>query len=174
MTVALPADVPLLEGWNVWDVLQSQAPIDPLPGSANDQLAAWVRAAVGIPDLPIALVSSSAAGDAIAVRDSIPELAGTPALGVAGSALDRRTIAFELHNAQPSIPWPHDDNLILDAAYEAAPAPSPSRVDTPPETPVASSGNTARPLQAQEASLLPLGLALGTIATIAFLIGRRA
>ncbi len=156
---ALPADVPLLDGWNVWDVLQAQAPIDPLPGTPNDQLAAWVRDAVGVPDLPIALTTSAAAGERVTSRAQIPELAGTPALGVQGSGIVRRTIAFQSPGGA-SIPWPHDDNLLLDAVYDAAPAP-------------ASSGNTARPV-VEQASLMPIALfAIGGLA-IALMKGRRS
>lgn len=161
-TPALPADVPLFDGWNVWDVLQATAPVDPGPGSLDDQLAAFVREAVGIADLPIALTSSAAAGDLITTRAQIPELAGEPILGVGGSGVVKKTIAFELPDSKPSIPWPHDDNLLLDAVYAAAPA-------APPASPVASSGNTERDVQ--QASIGPLLLVIGF--GLGFMLSRR-
>jgi hypothetical protein len=148
MTLALPADVPILEGWNVWDVLQAQAPIDPV-GTLDQQLGAWVREAMGDPDLPLALTSSAAAGELVTSRASIPELASEPSLGVAGSAVMRRTVAFESSGGR-SIEWPQNDNLILDAVYHAAPAPG--------SAPVASRGAAAA--RVSQASMLPLALAL--------------
>ncbi|MDE1994797.1 MAG: hypothetical protein KGI75_20000 [Rhizobiaceae bacterium] len=164
---ALPADVPILDGWNVWDVLQATAPIDPTPGTPNDQLATFVRDAVGVPDLPLALTSSVAAGERVATRAVIPELAGEPLLGVAGSGVLKRTIAFEMPGGKGSIAWPHDDNLLLDAVYDAAPAPAQA------STPVASSGNTAvpaaaTPLRAQEASLWPLAFVAAAVFGVVF------
>ena len=164
MTLALPADVPILDGWNVWDVLQAQAPVEPTAGTLNDQLAAFVREAVGVPGLPIALTSSAAAGEVVASRSVIPELAGPPSLGVGGSAVARRTIAFESQGGRPSIPWPHDDNLMLDTVYTAAPAPR------------AAGGAVARapavvthaPAVTQ-ASLLPLAIGAGLVLVVAAL-----
>ncbi len=160
MTLALPADVPILDGWNVWDVLQSLVPVDPA-GTLDQQLAAFVREAVGVPDLPIALTSHAAAGEAITSRAVIPELAGVPSLGVKGSAAGRRTIAFESPGGITSIPWPHDGNLILDTVYEPAPAPSPGNVAQ--GSPASSSTGGASPVRAEQASLLPLVLVAAAV-----------
>lgn len=168
---ALPADVPILDGWNVWDVLQAVVPIDP-SGSQNDQLAAFVREAVGVPNLPIALTSSAAAGELVTSRAQVPELAGEPALGVQGSAIDRRTIAFELPGGRPSIAWPHDDNMILDAVYTAAPAP---RAGGAVASSASSPGSATGVIRtAQQASLLPLLLGAGVLLTVAALARKGA
>lgn len=126
------ARVPIFAGWNVWDVLQSQAPIDAPSGSLDAQLAAWVRSAASLaPDAQVASVTSAAAGPLVASRTNFPELAGPPLLGVGGSAVMRRTVAFQNPGARTTAPWPHDMNTLLDAAYLPAPAPAPSALPSP-------------------------------------------
>lgn len=125
---------PLFHGWNVWDVLQSQAPIDPTPGSLDQQLADFVRDSLHAgPDMQVAKVSNAAAGGLVTSRSSIPELAGALHLGVGGSQVLRRTIAFEYEgDARTTIPWPRSMNCMLDAVY--LPAPATERAPSDPVT----------------------------------------
>lgn len=118
------SDVPILAGWNVWDVYQSQTPIAPLAGSLDEQLAAWVRGAANLaPSVQIALVANTAAGALLKQRSSIPALSGPLGLGTTGSAVAKRTIAFNNPLGRMARPWPHDMNTILDAVYVPASAP---------------------------------------------------
>lgn len=150
--------VPILSGWNIWDVYQSQAPIEPTPGTLDQQLKDWINVAVdaGV-DVQPSIVSSRAAGDVIATRSSFPELAGPLHLGVGGSTVFKRTVAFHNPGERGARPWPHDTNTVLDSVYLAAPAPS---------SPV--------PAPASQASGGGLMLALGVgLAAILLLRGRK-
>lgn len=161
---ATPADVPILDGWNVWDVLQATAPVDASPGTLDQQLAAFVRAAVGIADLPIALTSSAAAGELVTSRASVPELAGEPTLGVGGSGIVIKTIAFEAPGGAPSIPWPQDGNMMLDRVYHAAPAPATSSDPETIEHAAVAAGASAA---------MPLALAIGAGVVLVAVARRR-
>jgi hypothetical protein len=156
---ALPAgpSVPILAGWNIWDVWQSQAPIDPTPGTLDEQLRDWIADAVGAPasDLQPSVVSSRAAGEAIASRSAFQELAGPVALGVGGSALVKRTIAFHYPDERTTRPWPSNTNLLLDAAFLPATS-APTGASAPSSSGAADAGSSG-------GLMLALGLGLGAV-----------
>lgn len=169
--------VPILDGWNIWNVWQTQTPIEPTPGTLNDQLAAWVRDVTGLgPDLQVALVSAAAAGPVVASRASDPEFAGPVELGVATSPVTLRRIAFQ-SPIGGELPWPHDLNFLLDAAFQAAPAPGqpvpapsttvpsqPTGGAIPPPAPSGPSTAVPAPVtRAPSVLMLLLGLGLGGI-----------
>lgn len=159
---------PIIPGWNVWDVFQAQAPIDPLPGSLDQQLATWVRTVAELPDdQPIAVVSNAAAGQVLVTRSSFPTLAGPPLLGASDSAVVKRTIAFENAGPRLTVAWPHDMNTILDAVYIPAPA-LPNQPSTPPAggpvpAPAATSNNADG---GDESAVVLLGLGVGLCALL--------
>lgn len=133
--------VQLFPGWNVWDVWQSQDPIDGLGGaimnaglSLERQLRIWVEKAVeeGAPAAALADPLNPAAlrgdqvqilpnsGDLVALqtRGDVPGLAGALQLGEQGSQTVKRTVRFYNRGDGGALPWPHDENYLVDRVYE--------------------------------------------------------
>lgn len=134
---AVPAGfAPVFPGWNVWDVWQADDPTFSIMNVGLDlerQLRIWVEneiaenatgAAVADPANPAALrgdqvqpipeVSGLAAA---ATRANIPALAGAATLGSKDSKATLRTVRFWNRGASTIMPWPHDDNYLLDTVY---------------------------------------------------------
>jgi hypothetical protein len=128
---------PVFAGWNVWDVWQADDPTFSIMNaglSLDRQLQIWVEneikdnangAAVADPANPAAL-----RGDQIqlipkvldltpvATRGSIPELAGALNVGSSGSKATLRTVRFFNRGTDAVLPWPHDENYVLDTVYQ--------------------------------------------------------
>lgn len=128
---------PVFAGWNVWDVWQANDPTFSIMNvglSLDRQLQVWVEnqiadhaagAAVADPANPAAL-----RGDQIqiipkvlelkpnATRGSIPELAGALNVGAGGSSATLRTVRFFNRGTEAVLPWPHDENYVLDTVYQ--------------------------------------------------------
>lgn len=153
---ATPAGfAPVFPGWNVWDVWQADTPDQNVLGSiwtageSEDRLLqVWVEneladnapgVSVSDPLNPAALkgdqvqIIPSAQGlTAAATRASIPEIAGTLQLGTADSTARERTVRFYNRGSASVLPWPHDQNFVVDSVYTpsttnpitSAPAPS--------------------------------------------------
>lgn len=146
---------PVFAGWNVWDVWQADDPDQSVLGSiwtageSQDRLLrVWVEnelsdnapgVAVADPLNPAALkgdqvqtIPSAAGLTQEATRASIPELAGALQLGTPTSTAHVHTVRFYNRGAASVLPWPHDQNFVVDAVYTpsttnpitSAPAPS--------------------------------------------------
>lgn len=130
----------VLPGWNVWDVWQSQDPIEGLGGavlnagvSLERQLRIWVEdwlrnhapdAAVADTANPFALKGSqveivpNAGGlETLQNRGDVPGLAGALQLGNVGSQALKRTVRFFNRGPETAAAWPHDDNYLLESVF---------------------------------------------------------
>lgn len=132
---------PIYEGWNVWDVWQSDDPIQGIGGaimnagiSLERQLRIWVEDAVqdGAPGVAVAdpanpaalkgaqvqILPNAGGLTAAASRSEVPELADSLQLGEKGSAAVKHTVRFFNRGAAAVLPWPHDQNYVLDAVFQ--------------------------------------------------------
>jgi len=131
----------LFPGWNVWEVWQSQEPIQGIGGavmnaglSLDRQLRIWVEdfikdnapsAAVADPVNPAALrgdqiqiIPSSGGLELVQRRGDVPGISGALQLGKEGSAAVKRAVRFYNRGAETAIAWPRDENYLLDAVYQ--------------------------------------------------------
>jgi hypothetical protein len=131
----------VFKGWNVWDLWQSLDPIEGLAGavwnagmSPDRRLQVWVEneikerangTAVADPANPAALrgdqiqIVPNAAGLAqLETRASIPALAGGVQLGEKDSEARKVTVRFFNRGQEAIMPWPHDENFLLDVVYQ--------------------------------------------------------
>ncbi len=133
---------PVFPGWNVWDVWQAQDPILGIGGaimnaglSLERQLRIWVEDQVkdNAPDANLAdpanpaalkgaqvlVVPNAGALKPLNTRAEIPELAGALQVGEKGSAAKKFTVRFfNRGTAETVMPWPHDENYVLDAVFQ--------------------------------------------------------
>lgn len=130
----------VFKGWNVWDVWQSQDPIEGLGGailnaglSLERQLRIWIEdwlrehapaAAVADTANPFALkgsqveiISNPGGLELLQTRADVPGLAGALQLGKEGSQGKKITVRFFNRGEETATDWPHDENYLLDAVY---------------------------------------------------------
>jgi hypothetical protein len=141
---------PIFAGWNVWDVWQATDPTFQvmMAGLSLDRrLRIWVEnatkeapgVAVADPANPAAIV-----GDQVQIipkveglelarsRGAVPELGGFQQVGSSGSGAALRTVRFFNRGTAGAVPWPHDENDLLenvwtpDASNPVTNAPQPS------------------------------------------------
>jgi len=135
-----PGFVTVYPGWNVWALWRSDDPDRSIFSdiwnaglSADRELQIWVEnqikdnangAAVADPANPAALrgdqiqIIPSANGLAVdGTRADIPELAGAVQLGKKSSKASRVFVRFYNRGEQSLMPWPHDQNVLLDASF---------------------------------------------------------
>jgi len=128
-------------GWNVWDVWQSQDPIEGLGDAVLNagvplerQLRIWVEdwlrehapdAAVADTANPFALKGSqveiipNAGGlELLQTRADVPGLAGAMQLGKEGSQGLKRTVRFFNRGPETAVAWPHDENYLLESVFQ--------------------------------------------------------
>jgi len=146
---------PVFPGWNVWDVWQAQDPVLGIGGaimnaglSLERQLRIWVEdqvndnapdARLSDPANPVALkgaqvlVMPNAGGlKALRTRAEIPELAGALQVGEKDSPAKKFTVRFfNRGSRETALPWPHDENYVLDAVFEPDPANALTSGDAP-------------------------------------------
>lgn len=136
---------PVFAGWNVWDLWYSQDPIEGIGGwiadaglSLERQLRTWVEdqltdnapgVSVADPLNPAALkgdqvqILPSANGLPFAItRATVPSLAGELQLGTEGSQATKTTVRFFNRGERTVMPWPHDENVVLDVVYQPSKA----------------------------------------------------
>lgn len=193
-----PASVPsgflqVYPGWNVWDVWQADDPtfnIMDVGLSLERQLRIWVEneikdnapgSAVADPANPAALRGDQiqpipkVAGLTVAqARGDIPTLAGALTIGSSGSGATLRTVRFWNRGAASVMPWPHDENYVVDAAY----TPSTSNPVTNAPQP-SSLGKSASELAADASSALTVlvvgaGVVLGVVLISSLVNSRKA
>jgi hypothetical protein len=135
---------PVFAGWNVWDVYQADSPDENILGTlwhagiTEDQLLKlWVEnqvednasgANVSDPLNPspehfrgdnVQIIASPGTLARAAVReDSIPELTGAQQLGTKDSTARLRTVRFYNRGSATVMPWPHDQNFLVDAVFQ--------------------------------------------------------
>jgi hypothetical protein len=135
-----PGFVTVFPGWNVWVLWRSDDPDRGILGTIwnlgmapDTELRVWVEdqikdnahgAAVADPLNPAALrgaqiqIIPSANGLKVdATRADIPELAGAVQLGKSGSKASRVFVRFYNRGEQSVMPWPHDENVLLDNSF---------------------------------------------------------
>jgi hypothetical protein len=131
----------LFAGWNVWEVWQSQDPIEGVGDavlnagvSLERQLRIWVEdwikahapsAAVADPANPFALkgaqveiLPNPGGLELLQTRADLPDVAGAMQLGEQGSQALKRTVRFFNRGAETAVAWPHDENYLLEAVYQ--------------------------------------------------------
>ena len=143
MTAAPVGMAPVFAGWNVWDVYQADSPDENLLGKiwhagiTEDQLLKlWVEnqvednasgANISDPANPnpehfrgdsVQIIASASTLGRAAVRDSIPELAGAQQLGTQDSTARLRTVRFYNRGSATVMPWPHDQNFLVDVVFQ--------------------------------------------------------
>lgn len=143
-----PGMAPVFFGWNVWALYQASVPDESILGAiwhagiSQDQLLKlWVENQIednapgaNVSD-PLNPDASKFRGDQVqilpsapvglqnaAVRDSIPALAGALQVGKEGSAALLRYVRFYNRGQVTAMPWPHDQNFVLDTVYQPDPA----------------------------------------------------
>lgn len=128
---------PIFTGWNVWDLWQSDQPpfsIMELGESADRRLQVWVEnaasagngAAIADPANPFALrgdqvqpIPSPSGLKVAATREDIPALAGNFKMSDDPTkTATLRTVRFYNRGVETSIPWPHDEELLLNVVYQ--------------------------------------------------------
>ncbi len=156
-TPAAPGFAPVFAGWNVWDVYQADSPDENVLGaiwhagiSEDRLLQLWVEneiennapgANLSDPLNPnpehfrgdsVQIIQGAGTLSRAAVRDSIPALAGAQQLGNTDSTARLRTVRFYNRGQATTMPWPHDQNFLVDAVFQPDPtngitnAPAPS------------------------------------------------
>ena len=180
---------PVFAGWNVWDVWQSQDPIQGIGGailnaglSLDRQLRIWVEDSVqdGAPGVAVADPANPAAlkGDqvqiipnsgglaAAATRSEVPELAGALQLGHQDSAALKRTVRFFNRGDRSVLPWPHDANYVLDAVYVPS-SQSPITNAGPPSSLGGAASNAANAIGHGLETLAWVGAGIGILLVLA-------
>lgn len=135
-----PGFVTVYPGWNVWALWRSNDPDRSIFSdiwnaglSADRELQIWVEnqikdnatgTAVADPANPAALrgdqiqIIPGANGLTMdATRADMPDLAGAVQLGKTGSKASRVFVRFYNRGQQSLMPWPHDQNVLLDASF---------------------------------------------------------
>lgn len=186
----------LFPGWNVWELWQSQDPIEGIGDavlnaglSLERQLRIWVEdwikehapaAAVADPANPFALkgaqveiIPNPGGLELLQTRADVPGLAGAMQLGKQGSQGLKFTVRFFNRGAETAVAWPHDDNYLLEAVYQ----PSSSNPITSGAAP-SSAGGIATDVAAGVTSTLKVvaivgGVALGAVLLIQILQSSR-
>jgi hypothetical protein len=136
---------PIFPEWNVWQVWGSDEPNQGLSGlifntglSLERQLQIWVENAIeeGAPGVAVADPLNPAAlrGDQIQLlpnagtlavlvnRASAPSLAGALQLGDTDSKAILYTVRFYNRGTAGLLPWPHDENYVLENVFQPDPA----------------------------------------------------
>lgn len=131
----------IFKGWNVWQVWQSQDPVEGLGDavlnagvSLERQLRIWVEdwirehapgASVADTKNPLVLKGSqveiipNAGGlEALQTRADIPGLAGALQLGEQGSTAKLVTVRFFNRGDEAGVAWPNDPNYVLDTVFK--------------------------------------------------------
>lgn len=133
--------VQVFPGWNVWEVWQSQDPVESIGDAVLNvgvplerQLRIWVEdwlrehapnAAVADTANPFALKGSqveiipNAGGlELLQTRADVPSLAGALQLGKEGSQGIKRTVRFFNRGAATATAWPHDENYLVESVFQ--------------------------------------------------------
>ncbi len=173
---------PIFEGWNVWDVWQADDPtfsVMTVGESLDRQLQVWVEdqikdnapgSAVADPANPLALrgaqiqiIPKVTGLEVAAARGDIPQLAGAAQLGSTGSKATLRTVRFWNRGTATSLPWPHDENYMLEEVY--TPSSSSSVTNAPQPGSLAGSASAAADAAATGLKVLAIGagVALGVV-----------
>lgn len=172
---------PVFAGWNVWDLWQASSPDENILGalwhagiSADQLLRLWVEnqveknapgANVSDPLNPnpehfrgdeIEILPVKPTDLAVAAARETAGLGGALQVGVPGSSALFRSVRFYNRGQAAIMPWPHDQNFVLDATYE----PSVTNPITNSQPPTTAGGTIKAGAEAAEK-------ALGELVTVA-------
>lgn len=180
---------PIFPGWNVWELWQAEdpdfGPIDSvmMAGVGLDrQLRIWVEnliadgapgAAVADPANPAALRGAQiqilpSAGELapFRTRAELPELAGALQVGDSDSKARKVFVRFFNRGASAWLPWPHDKNFVLEAAY----APSSDSPLTSGEAPSSLAGAASSAAESAGSALLATIVAGVVVALVSHVV----
>jgi hypothetical protein len=182
--------VTVFPGWNVWALWRASDPDRGLLGTIwnlgmepDTEIRVWVEdqikdnapgAAVADPMNPAALrgaqiqIIPGANGLAVdATRADIPDLAGALQLGKKSSKASRVFVRFFNRGSQSVMPWPHDENVLLDNSF----VPSSSNSITSGAAPSSLAGSATKLADTAESVIQVIaiggGLVLATVLVIA-------
>jgi hypothetical protein len=155
---APPGFATVFAGWNVWDLWQAADPDESLLGAlwhagiSQDQLLKlWVEnqiednapgANISDPLNPdpehfrgdeIQILPGKPDGLAVAAGRESAGLGGALQVGKKDSAATFRTVRFFNRGQEAILPWPHDQNFVLDVVYQPS-ATNPITNSAPPST----------------------------------------
>lgn len=184
----VPGMAPVFPGWNVWGVWQKNdldVEISMIGVGRDRRLRIWVENAVDdnapgaeVGD-PLSPNPKKFKGEMVQI---IPNDAGLvrvmpKEIGAAGVVLDGppelRFVRFYNRGALTALPWPHDENYLLDAVYMPSPT---NPVTNAPEPPSAAADidaagdaavTAAKSIGSGVVVVLGIGLGLAVVAAIA-------
>lgn len=187
---AAPGFVTVFPGWNVWALWRSSDPDRGLLGTIwnlgmapDTELRVWVEdqikdnapgAAVADPLNPAALrgaqiqIIPGANGLPVdATRADMPDLAGALQLGKKDSKAARVFVRFYNRGTQSLMPWPHDENVLLDNSF--VPSSKNSLTNGPPPGSLAGSATSLADSAETVVKVIAIGggLVLATVLVIA-------
>jgi len=189
---AAPGFAPIFPGWNVWQIWQADDPtfsIMTIGESLDRQLQVWVEdqikdnapgSAVADPANPLALrgdqiqiIPEVTGLEVAAARGDIPEFAGALQIGTPKSKAVRRWVRFWNRGSATSLPWPHDENYMLEDVY--TPSSSSSITNAPQPGSLAGAASSAADAAASGLKVLAVGagVVLGVVVIAALVNSSR-
>jgi hypothetical protein len=195
---SIPAGMaPVFFGWNVWDVYQASDPDEGILGKiwhagiSQDQLIKlWVEnqvednasgANVSDPINPdpehtrgdeVQLLTTKPSGLAVAVGRESAGLGGALQLGKVDSPALLRSVRFYNRGKATVMPWPHDQNFVVDAVYSpdaASPLTNSPAPSTAGGTVAAAGDAAAKALSSVLTTVAIVGVVLvGAVVAISF------
>lgn len=171
---------PIFPGWNVWEVSQKlDLDFDPLfIGVSRDRrLRVWVEDQVKRSPAVDTGDSLQLKGDQVDILAGVPpalriaatkeDVPGDPMLLDGESSL--RTVRFFNRGASGSIPWPHDDDYILDRVYIPDPK-VPETAAPPPKTTVQ---QVVDPTLGGLEAVVKIALGVAAVALVAAVVSKK-
>lgn len=186
----------IFPGWNVWEIWQSQDPVEGIGDavlnagvSLERQLRIWVEdwlrehaptAAVADTANPFALKGSQieiipnpGGLERLQTRADVPGLAGAMQLGKEGSQGLKRTVRFFNRGGETAAAWPHDENYLLESVFQ----PSATNAITNGEAPTSLGGAASGAADTIGATLkvvaIVAGVGIGALLLIQILQARK-
>ncbi len=147
----------LLRVW-VEDQLRDNAPGAAVADPANPAALSGAQVQP-IPSVKTVPVSGPDGLSVAATRADIPELAGAMQLGVNDSKATLHTVRFYNRGSVTTMPWPHDQNFLVDRAY----TPSPSNPVTGSPQPSSLAGGASNALDAAKSVVTVVAVGAGLV-----------
>jgi|SRR6187551_979604 len=186
----------IFPGWNVWEVWQSQDPIEGIGDavlnagiSLERQLRIWVEdwlrehsptAAVADTANPFALKGSQieiipnpGGLELLQTRADVPGLAGAMQLGKEGSQGIKRTVRFYNRGAETAAAWPHDENYLLESVFQPSATNAITSGDAPSSLGGAASGAADTIGKTLKIVAIVAGVGIGALLLVQILQARK-
>ncbi len=188
--VGAPAGfAPIFPGWNVWEIDQADDPVLGVLGtiwtageSAERMLRIWVEdqikdnapgAAVADPANPAALKGDQVqlippvqGLDVAAARGDIAALAGPQQLGSKDSKVTLRTVRFYNRGTNSVLPWPHDENFLLERVF----TPSADNAVTNAAPPSSLAGSATAAAEAAGTAVKAIAIGAGVVLGVVLIV----